>query len=157
MNDYLIYFHEKNTKMFFTSQWIEYNKNINYKFKFNFPTIFFGGYWLIYRKMYFYGLIFIICEALILFFINNYFEKNAFLISLAIFLPVRIFLGFYINKIYIIYASKKILSCPYDDSQNENRSSWIAKEGGTDIFTVIIFIVIYNLLSFKALLQKVIK
>lgn len=149
MNDYLIYFHETKTIKYYTLQWIEFNKNESYKFKFNFPIIFFGGYWLLYRKMYFYGVILIICEGLIHYFINNYFEKNSLLISLSVFLPVRIYLGFYLNKIYISNASKKILSCPYDKSQNENRSSWIAKEGGTDLLTVIIFIVIYNLLTFK--------
>lgn len=153
MNDFLKYFHEIKEKDYYSSQLMAYNSNQNFRFKFNLSSLLFGGYWLIYRKMYLYGIIFSIIELLYKFaftyiiVFNNFFFNNIIII-----IPIRILLGYYSNKIYLINSYKRINSCPYDNSQNENRESWLSKEGGTDKVAVIIFILLTNISVLKELI-----
>ena len=153
MNDFLKYFHETKEKNYYSSQLVDYNNNDNYRFKFNLSSLLFGEYWLIYRKLYLYGIIFFIIELLYKFaFTYIIIFNNFFVYNIIIIIPIRIILGYYSNKIYLINSNKRINSCPYDNSQNKNRESWLSKEGGTDKMAVIIFTLLTNISFIKELI-----
>lgn len=93
---------------------------------FNFAGFFFTSFYMFYRKMFLYGIILFIFNLVL-----SSFIKNSIIISLVIGLLV----GFFINKIYLYYAMKKINKIKFKNSQKsveEIKSICIAK-GGTSI------------------------
>lgn len=119
-------------------EFIGKNYNKLTKRKFNFAGFFFGSLYMFYRKMALFGIIYMIINLLVNKFINN------FLILLAINLVV----GFFVNKLYLSYANKKIEKIKL---QNQNNPTAIKNEcrnkGGTSVAYIFLAILISGILS----------
>lgn len=96
----------------------------------NFPGLFFGVLYMFYRKMIFYGVLIVLIQLLISFFIPTYLTTMPYLS----FIP-NLLIGFFFNKIYLSYAGKKI-----DRIKSNNLHAHIddlkakcASEGGTSV------------------------
>lgn len=110
-----------------------YEKIVGVK-SFNFPAFFLTSTYLLYRKMFLYGILCFIIELIIL----NFFDIN--LISLG----YKLLIGIFINKFYINHAKSKIsnIKMKMKNCSFEEISQECAKKGGTSIIFVILGITI---------------
>ncbi|MDQ0089387.1 hypothetical protein J2T12_002799 [Paenibacillus anaericanus] len=81
--------------------------------RWNWPAFLFGGYWMLYRGMYLYLLIYLISEALILNIVGSLFPRFSFRASMVIVmlltnLVIKIGLTVVANTIYLHHARRKI-------------------------------------------------
>ena len=132
----LINYIGKNNKKFFNN-------------KFSFTAFFFGGLYLIYRKMYVLGILIYFIETFITqFFFNN--EILSTIITILILIE-RIFLGFVINKKYLDIAynnSMKIQEKNFIRPDEEIVSS-CKENGGTNLFLVIVLAIMILLTTYS--------
>ena len=105
------------------------------KNQFNFPAFFLGSIYFVYRKMYLYGFIIFILNLIISNVIENY--MIAYPISLFLF----ILIGFFIDKIYIKFAKKKIEKIKSQNTEKnfEGIKNICVQEGRTSTNSAIIF------------------
>ena len=132
----LINYIGKNNKKFFNN-------------KFSFTAFFFGGLYLIYRKMYVLGMLIYFIET----FFTVYFVDNIIVLSIILFLILieRIFLGFVINKKYLDIAynnSMKIQEKNFIRPDEEIVSS-CKENGGTNLFLVIVLAIMILLTTYS--------
>lgn len=102
--------------------------------RFSFPAFFFGGYYLIYRKMYLYGFLLLVLNFIIL------------CIPALFFVPllINIILATNFNKLYRNFAAKKIEKIK-EKNQTSSSNELIQKckrKGGTNIAIVIVSFVL---------------
>lgn len=131
----LINYIGKNNKKFFNN-------------KFSFTAFFFGGLYLIYRKMYVLGMLIYFIET----FLILYFADNIIALSIILFLILieRIFLGFITNKKYLDIA--------YNNCMNIQEKNFIRpdeeivyscqEKGGTSLFLLILIFIIISLIVY---------
>ncbi len=93
--------------------------------RFNFAGFFFTTCYLFYRKMFLYGLLFFLINFVIVNIIKS------FIINLLLCIVV----GFFVNKIYLHYAKKKIAKIKLENPQKniEELKSICSNKGGTSV------------------------
>ena len=132
----LINYIGKNNKKFFNN-------------KFSFTTFFFGGLYLIYRKMYVLGILIYFIETFITqFFFNN--EILSTIITILILIE-RIFLGFVINKKYLDIAYNNCMKIQEKNfiRPDEEIVSSCKENGGTNLFLVIVLAIMILLTTYS--------
>ena len=116
----------------------------------NFSGLFFGVFYMFYRKMIFYGVLILLIQLIVSFFIPTYIASMPYLSLIP---NLLIFLLF--NKLYLSYAGKKIdkIKSNYLHLQIDDLKVECANEGGTSIgnifagfFTTIIISFLIGLL-----------
>lgn len=95
---------------------------------FNFAGFFFTTGYMFYRKMFLYGILWFIINLII---INLIEQSKQFFVTLIL----NIVVGFFVNKLYLYYANKKISKIKLKNSQKEfNELKEIcASKGGTSL------------------------
>lgn len=132
----LINYIGKNNKKFFNN-------------KFSFTAFFFGGLYLIYRKMYVLGILIYFIETFITqFFFNN--EILSTIITILILIE-RIFLGFVINKKYLDIAYNNCMKIQEKNfiRPDEEIVSSCKENGGTNLFLVIVLAIMILLTTYS--------
>lgn len=132
----LINYIGKNNKKFFNN-------------KFSFTAFFFGGLYLIYRKMYVLGILIYFIETFITqFFFNN--EMLSTIITILILIE-RIFLGFVINKKYLDIAYNNCMKIQEKNfiRPDEEIVSSCKENGGTNLFLVIVLAIMILLTTYS--------
>lgn|GEM_PF-1579515 len=116
--------------------------------RWNWSAFFFDAYWLLYRKMYLYCLLFLIISSLTISSTVSLFIRDAgtawfgLLVGFILYGIVKIALGFFANRLYFHHANRKISHItliPYEPAPRERQ---IAKAGGTSISILIALIVL---------------
>lgn len=134
---------EKNTidEMKLLNAYIRQNQKRILSNKFSFPAFFLGGTYLIYRKIYFIGIITYTIHLLLFYII----KQPA--IVFGIYVLIYFILGLNFNKLYINRAKKTIIRISKSSPSHLIYGN-VVKTGGTSIaFAIIIPLVIYILLS----------
>ena len=92
---------------------------------FNFAGFFFTSFYMFYRKMFLYGILFFILNVVVSTFINN------FIVTLLL----NILVGVFVNKIYVYSAKKKIAKIKIKNQQKDTSEikTICSKKGGTSI------------------------
>jgi len=102
------------------------------KISWNWPAFLFGGFWLLYRKMYLY--------FFILFFISMLTAIP--IIGMVISIALWVGLGMYGNFLYGKFTYEKLVQLKLITSDKEQLKLLASKKGGTSVLAVIIGIVI---------------
>lgn len=105
--------------------------------KFSFPAFFFGAYYLLYRKMWLYALLYFTVIILINIFVEKY--------VLILIFGISILIGTLFNKIYMKHTKRKIekIKVKNSDKTQEELLRICKKEGGNSPFTVVIIIFVF--------------
>ena len=121
------------------------------KEKFSFPAFFFGAYYLLYRKMWLYALLWFVAIILA----NTFIEKY----SAVLILGISILTGVLFNKIYMKHTKKKIekIKTKNSDKTQEELLKICKKKGGisplaiamTILASIIITLVLLTMFSIK--------
>jgi|GEM_PF-4046358 len=103
--------------------------------KFSVLALLFGAYYLVYKKMYLYGLIFIAITTIISFI----FTSSTYLVTI----PIHIFLAKTFDEIYLKHAEKKVNMIKNNNRNKSNKEilEICNKKGGTNILiTILLFV-----------------
>lgn len=97
---------------------------------FNIAGFFFTGFYMLYRKMFLYALVFILANTIITAIIN----------SSIISLIICVLVGLFVNKIYLSFAKEKIINikATHPNSTPEELRAICTNKGGTSFLTVIL-------------------
>lgn len=132
----LISYIGKNNKKFFNN-------------KFSFTAFFFGGLYLIYRKMYVLGMLIYFIET----FFTVYFVDNIIVLSIILFLILieRIFLGFVTNKKYLDVAYNNCMKIQEKNfiRPDEEIVSSCQEKGETNLFILILITIMLSLIVYS--------
>lgn len=112
----------------------------------------FGPFYYLYRKMYISGIIYLIFQLILLFFLGNLILKNT-LITLFL---INFLLAIKVNKKYLKFAEEKIyhIKKRYDDFTNEQILMICKKVGSPDYLMVLLAIIVSAfLISFNLLFK----
>lgn len=106
----------------------------------NVPAFFFSGLYYFYRKMYLYGIVFLIIDIAILFLPYYYFWLLVF----------RLLLLFSTNKIYIssVYNDVQFIKESNKDKKRDDIARECSRSGGAHISGIIVGIILSGVLSF---------
>ena len=123
------------------------------KSKFNIYACIFGGIYLMYRKMYIYGIsLYLFFLILMTLFINNFMILG---IVVALIICIHVVLGFNFNKIYLNRSYNQIKKI--EEIYNANQDDYVLSEckyiGGTDIAKVIIILTVIGAIVIYGILQ----
>lgn len=111
--------------------------------RFSLPTFFLGGYYLLYRKLWLYAILYIIIN----FFATIYIDTDyGVMISLAL----NLFFSFKFASLYLAKAGNDIDKIKQQslDKTNQEILALCRKKGGTNLVVPIILIVIITIISF---------
>lgn len=109
------------------------------KISFNPDAFFLGVLWVLYRKMYYYGLITIVISLLLSFLNYSFFKYNYF--SIVIALIIGIIYGLFGNYLYINYCTKRIV-------QLNINSKELSKKGSTNIYIPLLILIAILVFSY---------
>lgn len=116
--------------------------------KFSFSGLFFGGFYILYRKMFLYGGIFV--GSVILLNILSLLVNNMIFSCIILILQLGLYIacGIFVNKLYVDYADEKIDQIVKKDSGNNSfvLEKECHKKGGTMLWVSIVSIVFSNLI-----------
>ena len=110
---------------------------------FNIWFFLFGPYYMLYRKMYVYGFIYLLLMAFIFIFLTDIF----FIVGI-----VNVLVSFKFNNIYLSYVSRKVESVRTLCADQNNRSEVLKKcseQGGCNIAVVLLGMAAYGYLTFN--------
>lgn len=110
---------------------------------FSVNTLFFGPYYLLYRKMYFLGGMIIVLNAILTYFIPA--------IALILLIVINLILAFKFKTIYLSHVKNKVINIKIQNQEknSEELKKICEKNGGTTIFGTIIpiiFSIVYTIL-----------
>lgn len=111
-------------------------KEKNKPYSWNWPAFLFGGYWLIYRKMYALGIGVSIISILL-----NEFTKTSFPTWI-----ISVIFGVFGNYLYLNYCNKKLATIVTLEAAE--KQSQLLKQGGTSLKALILVIALIFIISF---------
>ncbi|MEK4508528.1 DUF2628 domain-containing protein [Paenibacillus sp. FSL K6-2524] len=153
--------HESNTrdfaeelKLFVGSRAEVYSRKCRDNSRWNWAAFLFGGYWMLYRGMYLYLLIYLISEALILNIVGSLFPRFSFSAAMVIVmlltnLVIKIGLTVVANTIYLHHARRKINAIQERyRNDTETADAKIVLAGETSLYIPIALAVLPILIAF---------
>lgn len=105
----------------------------NKKRKWNWGAFWLGGIFLLYRKMYFYFLIFLVAEVFLLI-VTSSLNLSTFEFRVLFMLLLNIPLALFIDDVYLRHAEKKIEKIIKENPDGKLQDYHIAKVGGSSFF-----------------------
>ncbi|WP_457624809.1 DUF2628 domain-containing protein [Persephonella sp.] len=119
----------------------------------NWAAFFFGLLWMLYRKMYLYSAVFIV---LLLFFIGAliYFGLYSEPVMIGIQLWLYVGFGAFGNYIYYTFVESKVSKLEKEIQDIEQLKVALARKGGTDKITPVLFFLIIFILQILPFVKK---
>ena len=116
------------------------------KKSFNFAGFFFNSLYLCYRKMFGYGILTWLVYLIVYNVVNAFVPVLSFILAIGLSLAV----GFFVNKVYLSYAKKKIAIIKASNPQksNEELKAICAAKGGTSTGKIFLGLLVQIIMAF---------
>ncbi|MEI7024867.1 ankyrin repeat domain-containing protein [Paenibacillus sp. y28] len=134
-----------------------YTKQLEVRRNWNWGAFLFDFYWMLYRKMYLYGVLFLIASSVVVNTIASFFRgsgypsiEKAIAAGLLVYFILKVVLGLAANRLYFLHAGRtiaRVLRLPVDE---ELREKELARRGGTSLVWPVVLLVLPAVIALAA-------